>query len=205
MALVITSPADVVNLALERIGYKLRVANLYDGSEAASVALDLYGQTRDRLLRDGEWEFASTTIAATLLKQAPTPPNYFDTPWDPVQHPPMPWRFEYEYPTDCLKVRIMKVPVGYLFEPSPLPTLMAIANDKTYTPAKEVVLCNVPSALMVYTRQVTDPTTWPVDFTEAFAAELGAKMKARLVDQPATQMDVAMAAAATATAAAEKG
>ena len=38
--------ADMVNLALRRVGYKLRVGNLYDGSMAAKMALDVYAQTR---------------------------------------------------------------------------------------------------------------------------------------------------------------
>lgn len=199
---VLTSPADIVNLALRNIGYALRVSNLYDGSEAASQALDIYGVTRDEMLRDGDWQFASRTASATLLKSAPA--NYFDQPWS-TAYPPPPWLFEYEYPSDCLKVRQMKYPYGFLFNPDPRPTLFAIANDAAYTPARRVVLCNIPEAMMVYARRVTDPTTWPEDFTTAFAAVLGDKLKAGLKEKDLNQLDVALAGGATQSAMAQQG
>ena len=71
MAYAVSSPADVVNLSLVRIGYKERVSWLYDGSNAARAALDIYGQTRDALLRDGDWPFAMRSAVGVLLKQAP--------------------------------------------------------------------------------------------------------------------------------------
>lgn len=177
----IQNPADVVNMALVRIGYALRVADLYDGSAAATKALDIYSQTRDDLMRDGEWDFCRRDLTATLLKSAPA--NFFDTPYDPATMPPLPFRFEYEYPGDCLKVRRMRPPPGFMFNPSPQPTLFQIANDGYYTPAKRVVLCNVPGAIMTYAGQVTDPATMPPDFIEAFASELGIRLKRGLADE----------------------
>ena len=67
----VNSPADVVNLSLGRIGYKLRVGSLYDGSPASKAALDIYGQTRDEQLRLADWGFAQGEVQLTLQKVAP--------------------------------------------------------------------------------------------------------------------------------------
>lgn len=129
MVAAISSPTDVINLMLRRIGYKLRVSDLWDGSEAASASLDIYAQTRDDFLRDGNWDFAQRDVLATILRAAPAG-GYFDTAWDPATNPPLPWLYAYAYPDDCLKVRILKDQGGFLFNPQPMPTLYTVANVK---------------------------------------------------------------------------
>src|ERR1019366_9251122 len=93
MAASVSSPADIINVSLRRIGYKLRVASLYDGSKAAKSALDIYAQTRDEILRQNDWTFAERNIAMVLLKQPPAsgyiPPLIWST-----AYPPLPWLFE---------------------------------------------------------------------------------------------------------------
>lgn len=199
MASVITSPADVANLALQRIGYPGRIGNLFDGSAAAKDVLDVYSQTRDDALRSGDWPFASRTAIAALLKSAPTggyiPPNG----WDPTLHPAQPWGFSYTYPDDCLEVRACKPSVFFTPNFAPQYYPFAIANDNGYTPARRVVLSNVASALLIYTAQVTDPSQWPPDFVEAFAADLGQRLA------PALMKSVDMAKFEAADSAMETG
>ena len=183
----VTSPADVVNLALVRIGYGEPIASLYDGSRAAVAALNVYGQTRDEMLRQGGYGFAERNIALTLLKQAPATGYIPPLTWSST-YPPLPWMFEYTYPADCLKVRSVKaVP---LFVPSfdPQPAVFSVENDNSYTPPVKVILCNVPSAIATYTGRVTDPATWETDFVEAFAAALGRRL-APLLNPPAAKME----------------
>lgn len=198
----IQSPADVVNLALVRIGFEKRVANLYDGSAAASRSLDIYAQTRDDLMRDGEWDFCRRDVTATLLKSGPA--NYFDSPWDGATMPPVPWRFEYEYPGDCLKVRRMSPAPGFVFNPAPQPTLFQVVNDQYYTPARRVILCNIQGAILTYAGQVTNPASWPVDFVEALASELGIRLKRVLVGE-VNQVDSLDVNRSVTTAMAEQG
>lgn len=197
-----SSVADIVNIALARIGYQKRVANLYDGSAAANRALDIYGQTRDDLLRDGDWHFCQRMVNATLLKTAPD--NYFDTPWDPATHPPQPWLFEYEYPGDCIKVRRMSPQPGFFFNPTPQPTLNQTYNDSTYAGTRRVILCNIPSAILTYAGQVTNPSTMPPDFIEALAAELSVRLKPALVGS-VDQVNMVDVQRQTASAAEEQG
>lgn len=124
----VQNPADIINIALRRMGYKLRVGSLLDGSEAASQALDIYAQTRDELLRAGEWGFAERNVSLTVLKAAPAGGYFPPTFWSNT-YPPIPWGYEYAYPDDCLKVRALKPAPLFLFDPDPQPNLYAIAND----------------------------------------------------------------------------
>lgn len=200
----VTSPADVVNLSLQRIGYKGRVGNLYDGSAAANDALDIYAQTRDELLRQNDWGFAEITQVLTLLKQAPAtyiPP----TAWDPTLYPPPPWAFEYDYPTNCLKVRAVKTVPLFIPNFDPQPNLWSIANDNTFNPRKRVILCNIASAIMIFTGQITNPVNWDVDFVEAFAAALGRRLAPALVSMEAAKLMVADEAASKQIAEMEQG
>lgn len=172
MTFIITSPEDVVNLALVRIGFNLRIGSLYEGSIASKKALDVYSQTRDELLRSKDWGFAERNISMTLLKQAPPfgyiPPNVWNT-----SNPSLPWFFEYEYPDDCLKVRSIRQSPIFVINYDPEPIEFSIENDNYYVPAKKVILCNVPNAILTYTGQVTNPTTWEPDFVEVLVSVIG--------------------------------
>ncbi len=181
MALALASPEDVINAALKRFGYRLQVGSIYEGSLAAKMALDIYAQTRDALLREGDgasdWGFAQRAVSLTLLKQAPNGGYVPPTTWNPATHPQMPWYFEYEYPGDCLKLKSIRPNLFGVLNFDPQPYTYNIANDNAYNPARKVILCNVQNAIMTYVGQVTDPLTWEAGFVDAFSAAL-AKMLA---------------------------
>lgn len=167
-----TSIELIINQAIDAAGYGEYIGNIYEGTKEARIALDIYGQTRDAMLSDGNWEFAERNVAGTLLKQAPQ--AYLAT-WDPT-YPPQPWRFEYTFPSDALKIRAVKPTVVFApnFDPQPWP--YSIDNDSSLTPPQRVILSNVPNALLVYTGRVVDPTTWDVAFLEEFIVALAKKM-----------------------------
>lgn len=144
MATVIQNVADVINLALTRIGYRLRIANLYDGSEASQSALNIYGQTRDDLLRDGEWQFCQRNTVPTLLREAPPGGYWPGAAWNSATNPPLPWLYAYEYPSDCLKVRILKASSGALVNMSPLPTQYTISNVQDTVSTLATLAINSP-------------------------------------------------------------
>lgn len=188
MAASLRNPADVVNAALVPIGYKNMVGHLYDGSEAAQLALAIYGQARDDLLKASDWDFCLRSLAMTQLKSAP-PGGYFPpVQWDPNTNPPVPWLYEYEYPSDCLKVRAVKPTPLFLPNFAPSPNEFSIANDVNYTPARRVILCNIQNSLLTYSARITDPSTWAVDFTESLIDMLGEKLSAGLATLDAAKM-----------------
>ena len=175
----ITTPAQIVNLALKRIGFKGTVGSLFDGSAWSKAALTIYAQTRDELIRNGEWQFAERVIGGTLLKTAP-PGGYAATPWTSA-YPAPPWRYEYSYPVDCLDVRSVRTAPAVLPNFDPVFNRFSVENDNGYSPAVKVILCDVPNAIITYAGQITDPSTWEPDFVEAMAASLGRRLAPELV------------------------
>lgn len=201
---VLTSPEDIVNAALSRIGVKMRVGSLQEGSEAAKVALDNYGQTRDDLLREGEWGFARRDATLTLLKTGLN--SYAGVTWDPATYPPLPWKYEYTYPSDCLKVRSIRPAASILPDFDPQPVVFDTPNDNAYTPARKVIVCNVgPVAILTYTGQVTNPATWETTFVEAMIAAMAERMEPALAKQQAPQVEAVKEQVAEARAAVTQG
>lgn len=200
----VTSPADVVNVALARIGFQGRIGSLYDGSRAAKQALDIYAQTRDEILRQNDWGFAERNISMTQLKAAP--PGGYVPPagWTPA-YPNPPWFFSYAYPADCLKVRSIKAAGIFVLNFDPQPITFAVENDNSYAPPQKVILCNVPNAILTYTGQITDPATWEADFVEAVCAALGRRLAPTLSTLDAAKMEVSDESAAKMTAEDERG
>lgn len=200
----ITSPADLVNLSLRRIGYKLRVSSLFEGSFAARQILDIYAQTRDELLMKEEWDFAERNATMTLLKSAP-PGGYIPPLTWSNAYPPLAWLYEYAYPDDCLKVRAVK-PVP-LFIPNfdPQTYVFSVDNDNSLATPAKVILCNVTGAVLVYTGQITDPTGWEADFVEAFAAALARRIAPVLANMDAAKLEAADESVAAAVGDTERG
>lgn len=190
MATAVNGPADIVNLALVRLGNKNRIGSIWDGSTEAKVALDCYSQTRDALLRDGDYGFAERNIVMTLLKQAPSYGYVPPATWSNA-YPPLPWNFEYFYPEDCLKIRALKPQSIFVQDFDPQPVVFRELNDNGFTPPKKVICCNVPNALLTYTAQVTDPTTWEASFIEEFAAALARRMAIGLANIEVAKMETA--------------
>lgn len=186
MATSLSSPADIANDALRRIGYKLRVGRLDDGSEASGFILDIYGQTRDTMLRDGDWMFAQREVNGTQLKAAP---NYFDTPWDPAAAPPIGWQYSFSYPDDALKIRAVRPQPGFPVEMEPVPTLFNVVNDNGYSPPRRVIVANIANPVIVYVGRVTAPDTWSVDFTEALCAALARRLAPSLANLNVEQVE----------------
>lgn len=200
MATVITSPADIVNLALAGIGRRDRIGSIYEGSAAAKASLDLYSQTRDEMLRSVDYGFAERDVNLVLLKTANANGYFPPNQWDGTLNPPPGYLFSYAYPDDCLKVRAIKSQPLFALDYDPQPVVFKILNDNYFAPARKVILCNIEAAQMVYTGQVTNPTVWEADFVEAFAAELGRRLAPALANMDAAKFAAAVAGQATAVA-----
>jgi len=204
MTTTIQAPEDIVNLALSRIGFKGRIGSLYDGSAASKKSLDIYGQTRDELIRDGNWEFAERIVAGNLLKQAPAS-GYAVTPWSAASNPDLPWLFSYSYPSDCIDVRSIRATPMFVPNFDPQHNVFSLGNDTGSNPPQRVILCNVPNALITYAGRVTDPTTFDPGFVEALAAALGRRLAPGLVGLDAAKLEISDEQAENQLAQQEKG
>lgn len=199
------NPEDLVNASLVRIGWKNQIGSIWEGSEASTLALTVYAQTRDATLRSSDWGFAQRNVSLTLLKSAPVggyiPPNA----WNPAAYPPLNWAYEYGYPDDCLKVRSIRPTPFFIPNFDPTPIEFAIDNDSAYNPARRVILSNLASAVCVYTGRVTAPDTWSVDFTEVLIEALGERLAPALTGLQAAQAEAAESRADKAVAVMEQG
>ncbi len=158
-----TSVEQVVNEALDRIGFPEYIGNIYEGTKQARIALDLYGQVRSSLLRGGDWQFAEVIASAVLSGQSA----------------PFPWTVEYTYPATCLKLRNL-FNATYQTDPNnPLPIHWTIANNPNI-PGK-VIWTGAASATLVYTQDVTDPGQWEPLFADLVIGELGKRMALQLM------------------------
>jgi hypothetical protein len=196
---VATSVVEIVNLALRRVGYKIEVGSIYEGTVAARAALQSYGQTRDALLRSRDWPFARQAAALTLLKTAPVG-GYGITGWTSA-YPPPPWIYEYGYPAACVEVRALLGTPAIIPEFMPRPTLFTVATDPALGTGTKVILTNVANAQAVFTGQIIDMTQWEPMFTEAMVEALARRLAESLgapADAVKEQFQVEQATAAAA-------
>lgn len=206
-----TDVVDILNQGLRAGGVSLRISDIYEGSEAAKVALEIYGQARDELIVAKEWSFSRRTVALTKLKGPPPPGGYNPTqPWN-TTYPNPPFLYSYGYPADCLDLRSIIQAPYLLPDLDPVPAVFRVDNDALPNvangtasgPPAKVILCNLPNAVAVYRAQVTDPDEWDPGFTSALVASLGRKFAKAFGTDPTTNQQNTAEAVATAQTASE--
>lgn len=176
--------ADIINQALRAGGVPKRIEEMFEGSDASRVALELYGQARDELLDLTDWSFSRQTAALTLLKGPPPDGGYsLLTPWSNV-YPAPGFLYEYSYPDSAVDLRaVIPMPVGPMPDLDPVPAVWRVDNDPTPNvsgdppvasgPEAKVIYCNVTNAMGVYRSRVTNPAIFDPGFTAALVALLG--------------------------------
>lgn len=172
----------LVNMALDQIGYKRYVGNIYEGTPAARAALDVFSQTRDEMLQTVQPDWSQFDAPLTVLKQAPNivrySANYADG-WNPT-FPPIPWLYEYQYPADCIQPLQIKPQVFFapVWRPRAQPWRL------NYDGAQRTLLSSTPKAILIYVRRVTDPANWQNDFIGLFVAALAKRLQPQLMEAP---------------------
>lgn len=81
------SKAQIVNLSLAKNGSDKFITDITDNTEEARLALMLYDDTRDAVLKDGAWKFAIKRVVLASSVTGPTFPadmSYFTLPTDCV-------------------------------------------------------------------------------------------------------------------------
>lgn len=171
---------SICNQSLDAIGYKKHIGSIWEGSKAARVALNTWAETRDAMLSSMQPDWARKDAAVAVLKTAPA---FYDatTPWT-TAFPDMPWRYEYDTPSDCivpltLKPRPFTLPVW-----RPRYARFRIKTDITYT-----LLGDDPAPVLTYIWRITDPELWREEFIEAMVEVLAKKFQRALVGAHAPQ------------------
>jgi hypothetical protein len=177
----VDSVEDLCNMALRACGLPLRINDIYDGSDASKVALELYGQCRDALLDAEDWSFNRHTAPLVLLKGPPPPGGYnYAQPWSNL-YPAPEWLYEFSYPDDMIDLRAIIPPPGPMPDLDPVPAVWRVDNDSTPNivegvavgPPAKVIYCNITNALAVYRSRVTNPALFDPGFIDALVATLG--------------------------------
>ena len=151
---------DVGNMALGRLGAR-SIATLGDNSVEARAVNRLFNVVRDLLLGVQDWRFATARVALGGTGQVPL----------------FPFTYQYFKPADCIKSRyLVPTEIGQL----------NLANDDrvpyeegvdvfggTQTP---IINTTISPAALVYTRQLTDPSTWDSDFVSLMSIQLAAEI-----------------------------
>lgn len=172
---------SVCNQALDLIGYKRHIGNIWDGTRAARIALNAWAVTRDGLFIAMRPEWARNDMALTLLREAPAN-GYTDVDWNSIDYPDLPWLYEYDLPDDYLLCLQIKPRIVFLPDWRPRPNTFRV---KKRLNGNDTVLTNVPTAILTYIYQVLDPAFWHDDFTELMVRALASKFEAGLAERPA--------------------
>lgn len=155
-----TSVEQIINMALDRIGYPEYIGNIFEGTKQARIALNNYAETRDEVLRSKNWPFALRQVAG-VTATATIPAG---------------WAFAWNYPTDCLRVRAITPTVIVSPDYDPQSLLWAVFNDQTQSPATKIILTQITGININYVGQVTNPATWEPLFVNALVEALCVKM-----------------------------
>lgn len=163
------SDVQIANLALDAAGTRSTIASLQENSKEARACSRQYGPALAAVLQAAHWNFARKQSSLSLLKDG--------TQGDAV---PVPWLYEYAYPSDCLQARyvmpLLQSNPGTAPGASSVPYAMgqpvrfivSSDDDSQGNPIK-VILCNQPTAILVYTRLVTNTGLFDDTFTQALA------------------------------------
>lgn len=164
----------VVNAALDLIGYKRHIGSIYDGTPAARVAVDIWGQTRDEALSAIRPDWARKDAVLVVKRQAPAD-FYQSVNWSNV-YPPFPYYFSYSYPTDCLVPLQMK-PRPFVAGPPWRPRYITYREAFDAVDGSNVLLTDEANAALVYIAQVLDVTKWHDEFTTLVIQSLAQKFQ----------------------------
>lgn len=190
-----TTDTDICNRALGSIGTKSTIGSMEEDSNEAVQCRLYYDTTRTSLLRAAHWNFARETGYLTLLKAMPgTPenPGPGSERWTP-DYPAPPWLYSYLYPEGCQAVRYIQQALysqgvaGTPIFSTPLPGVLPqvqgpgqrfiVATDKNKQNNRtNVVLCNQPQAIAVWTADIEIPDLWDSLFQDAMTDALASRL-----------------------------
>lgn len=137
------SVVSICNRALDYLGQK-PITSLEDGSAAAGILNRMYEGTRNLVLRSYPWNCATARTSLAALTSTPD------------------WEFDYEYqlPTDCLRVIEYKDAVPY--------------NIKWRIEGRKLRTTESGPVYIRYIREVTDAAEFDPMLADAIAARLAA-------------------------------
>lgn len=153
----------ICNMALSLAGVTKRINSLEDSTVEAQQCAIYYDLSRDGLLQEHAWRFATKHAPLSLTDE---------------KHPG--WECVYAYPADCIRLlRVFCEGSGFdgqewlrtSYEPQ-RPRLFELYSMKS----GRTVLTNMEQAYAEYVSRATDPLQYPSLFSEALAYRLAMEL-----------------------------
>lgn len=138
-------------MALSHLGISTVIASLTEKSKEAQACLAFYESTRDEVLRDFVWPFATKFVALAKVADQPT----------------VEWLYSYRMPTDKIYFRRI-LNGGSRFETQDSRISFRVLSDDT----GELVYTDLLDPVAEYTFRVTDPVKFPADFVRALTLRI---------------------------------
>lgn len=145
-----TDVTTICNLALNKLGAS-GIMSLDDASASAGTCKLFYEPTRDEVLRSHRWNFAIKRTELSQLSDAPL----------------FGWAFQYELPTDCLRVLQLN---GY--EQWERPDMWETEGG--------MLLTDEDTTHLKYIARVTDTNLFDPLFVDALSSRLAAKIAVKI-------------------------
>lgn len=162
-----STPTEIANTALSHLGVGKEIANIEtENSQEANACRRFYDISREQVLRDFNWPFATKEIALGLVSANPTTE----------------WTYAYRYPSDCLKLRRIFSGLRNDNRNSRVP--YKLVRDA----AGRLIYTDMPNALMEYTYNEKDSERFTPDFVQALAARLATYIAPRLTSGDPSKM-----------------
>lgn len=149
-----STQTQISNLAIANLGSGKNIASVTERSEEAAACSRWFAITRQRLLQDFPWAFATKFASLALVSQNPTTE----------------YAYAYRAPADCLGVRRI------LSGTNPDTSETVVGYIQVADIAGVLLYSNQPLAVCEYTSDVTEPAYWPPDFVVAFSYALAASI-----------------------------
>jgi hypothetical protein len=150
----VASEVEIYNLALANIASKAFVNSLTEDSNERKFCAANYATARDVVFEDHDWNFASFYENLALLKEST----------DAVP-PPLPWLYEYTYPSQCVKAREI---VRELDNLPDVPFRIDLDDAKS----GKVIHTDKEDAKLRFTYRVSNPTLFSPRAVEAIGWKL---------------------------------
>lgn len=167
------SVVDICNMALSRIGNSQRINDLSEASVQAEQCSLFYEASRDFVLRDFAWGFATTYAQLAEVEVNPSPL----------------FPYAYAMPTDCLKARQIVsavFPDGYW--PADVcverPILPAIPFRVINGGSGKLIVTQASPATLEYSARVESPEMFDPIFVSALAWKLGSNIAPAIAREP---------------------
>ncbi len=168
----------VWNAALTQAGGRQLLASTADVSLAGDLLRLWYVPSRDYVFRKAAWPSLRYVTTLALVAE-----NDFVDDWTPAD-PPLPWRYAYARPANMLAARWLqsaKVDAGKISSVREYDFAFSRMGDA------KVILTNVESAVLTYSKPVENPEDWDDDLLQAVIFHLAGNLTMPLSGQAPLQ------------------